>query len=97
MLYKVVLSIIIIVDLSIRNWPVTGTYTGITYSNMYCAICNGALDPVTDELPINGFLLSKALNFWNVNIVCTNGTADLIEDDTIEINSASLHKLMMKK
>ena len=53
------------------DWPVTGTYTGITYSNLYCAVCNGAVDPASDgvELPPPYDRL-KTLDFWWTDVYC---------------------------
>ncbi|XP_067949541.1 uncharacterized protein [Watersipora subatra] len=68
-------------DLSISRWPVTGTYTGITYSNMYCAICNGALSPVTNNNISEVFDSQKALEYWTIEVYCDNATIELIESD----------------
>ncbi|XP_067947983.1 uncharacterized protein [Watersipora subatra] len=68
-------------DLSISRWPVTGTYTGITYSNMYCAVCNGALSPVTNNNISEVFDSQKALEYWTIEVYCDNATIELIESD----------------
>ena len=33
-----------ITELDLVRWPVNSVYTHIAYSNLYCAICNGALE-----------------------------------------------------
>ena len=69
------------IELNINRWPVTGTYTGITYSNMYCAICNGALHPLTEGGPPESFDSLKALEFWTKEIYCDNSTIMNVENE----------------
>ncbi|KAF6033438.1 hypothetical protein EB796_008254 [Bugula neritina] len=68
----------------IEQWPVTGTYTGITYSNMYCAICNGALNPNYGG-PMGSFDPLLAIEFWTTQIYCTNDTIQEIEKNKFDI------------
>lgn len=75
----------------------TGTYTGITYSNLYCAICNGALHPVTDEGPITDFHHRKALEFWNKDIYCIDDTIELIKTGEVQVNGDNLQNLVETK
>ena len=85
-------------ELSIEKWPVTGAYTGITYHNMYCAICNGALDPITDHpLPPDKYNVQKALQFWTMEIYCDNNTIELIENDKLITSPETLENLIQDR
>jgi len=44
--------------------------THITYRNIYCAMCNGALGEHNDTTPI------QHLSFWKAHVVCENETID---------------------
>ncbi|XP_067949548.1 uncharacterized protein [Watersipora subatra] len=85
-------------DLSISRWPVTGTYTGITYSNMYCAVCNGALSPVTNNNISEVFDSQKALEFWTIEVYCDNATIELVEsDERYFVTAEELQKHLQKR
>ncbi|KAF6039654.1 hypothetical protein EB796_002034 [Bugula neritina] len=65
----------------ISHWPVTSTYTGITYSNIYCAICNGVVkSPMTNTIP--GFDPLKAIEFWSADVYCGQDIQLLLENQT---------------
>ncbi|XP_067949616.1 uncharacterized protein [Watersipora subatra] len=68
-------------DLSILSWPVSGAYTGITYKNVYCAMCNGALTLITDNDLSGIFDPQLALEFWTIEVYCTNSTIEMIEQN----------------
>lgn len=84
----------IFVELSIERWPVTGSYTGITYNNMYCAICNGALQPVVKSENLDDFDSLKALKFWQMEIYCLTSIAELVEDEELIVTPVSLQELL---
>ena len=97
MLHYMIIITYIIAGLSIGTWPVTGTYTGITYSNMYCAICNGAVQPVTKDEPLEYFDRHKALEFWTMKIYCNNKTIDLVQNEKKSIRPGLLSKLLQDR
>ena len=62
---------------------------------MYCAICNGALDPITDSsLPPDKYDVQKALQFWTMEIHCDNSTIELIENEKLVTTPETLEKLI---
>ena len=63
---------------------------------MYCAICNAALQPVINDT-LSTFDPLSALEFWSMNIYCTNNTVDLIESGDLEFNVSTLQDLVANK
>ena len=75
----------------------TGTYTGITYSNLYCAICNGALHPFINEKLPEYFDRQKALEFWTMEMYCDNETIEGIEKEEIIPTPDTLQNLLEQR
>jgi len=57
-----------VVELTIGSWMVSSIVTGITYKNIYCAICNGEMQRNITEGVVS-------LSFWKVNVRCHNEIA----------------------
>ena len=60
---------------SIEHWPVTSTHSGITYRNIYCAICNGALE-LADKPIGEGLNNLTTVDFWWSTTRCDIGTLE---------------------
>ena len=56
---------------------VTSTYTGITYRNIYCAICHGVLD-LPDITPGEGLNNLPAVDFWWSTTRCRS--SEIVEE-----------------
>jgi len=61
---------------------------------MYCAICNGALNPNYGD-PVGSFDPLLAIEFWTTHIYCTNDTIQEIESNTFDI--PMLQNLLKKR
>ena len=60
-----------------RSWPVTASRTGITYKNIYCAVCHGVLDVHNTGFPAGIGLEydhGDLIDFWWMAIKCDNET-----------------------
>jgi len=63
------------------NWKVYGTYTHVTYRNIYCAICNGALEYRMEEQAD-----VPPIRFWTAEIGCDNETIQNLTENYQQLN-----------
>ncbi|XP_067948532.1 uncharacterized protein [Watersipora subatra] len=78
-------------DLGISSWPVTAAHTGVTYRNMHCAICNGALHPITNTKLASLSDPQGRLEFWTMEILCDNNTVErIVEDESFYVTTEVL-------
>ena len=71
--------------------PVTSTRSRITYSNIYCALCNEYKDNLIEEYSNLAKDNQSNLKFWKLNVTCDNIT---IQNLTINQDSSSFQDFL---
>lgn len=75
-------------NMSITTWPVTAKRTGLSYKNIFCAICHGVLaESEASAVAVN---YSIPVDFWWLSVNCDKET---VSELTREYESFSMEKL----